>query len=196
ELNGDSTNSSPKKYLFINSKTLFKIIHIPNDKNVYNVDTCKFYEYNAGVQNCSVIPRESVKCCFSSGVGENISGKMFRGKCCGTFSPLLPLEDPDILQNFSSGVGENIVGRFSRGSRGNVEGRSRYSSDFSSGVGENVIIPSGVGENVIFPSGVGENVFPSGVGEMLFFPRESGKMLFFPRESGKCFFLGRSRYSS
>ncbi|KAJ9591878.1 hypothetical protein L9F63_001601, partial [Diploptera punctata] len=103
-----------------------------------------------------------------------------RGKCCGTFSPLLPLEDPDILQVFPSGVGENV---------------------FPSGVGENVVFPSGVGENVVgrfllfshwripiffrfslgsrgkcfgenvdpdilqvFPSGVGENVvFPSGV---------------------------------
>ncbi|KAJ9598856.1 hypothetical protein L9F63_026610, partial [Diploptera punctata] len=73
----------------------------------------------------------------SSGVGENLSGrklsgkKLFfpresgkrsryfsrsslgsRGKFGGTFSPLLPLEDSDIVRVFPSGVGENLVGRF------------------------------------------------------------------------------------
>ncbi|KAJ9584231.1 hypothetical protein L9F63_021436, partial [Diploptera punctata] len=72
---------------------------------------------------------------FFSGVGQNGCSLGSLGKCCGTFSPLLPLEDPDILQEdpdilqvvpsrvgerddpdilqiFPSGVGKNVVGRF------------------------------------------------------------------------------------
>ncbi|KAJ9581524.1 hypothetical protein L9F63_023298, partial [Diploptera punctata] len=59
-----------------------------------------------------------------------------RGKCCGTFSPLLPMEGSDILQVFSWGVGENVVGRFLLFSNWRVPDILQ-------------VIPSGVGENVV-----------------------------------------------
>ncbi|KAJ9599040.1 hypothetical protein L9F63_010497, partial [Diploptera punctata] len=54
-------------------------------------------------------PRESGKCCCSLGSRENV---VFLLGSCGTFSPLLPLEDPDILQVFRRESGK-CCGTFS-----------------------------------------------------------------------------------
>ncbi|KAJ9597807.1 hypothetical protein L9F63_011302, partial [Diploptera punctata] len=52
-----------------------------------------------------------------------------RGKCCGMFSPLLPLEDPDIILVSPSGSGKMLWDVFAS----SPTGGSRYSSCFSLG---------------------------------------------------------------
>ncbi|KAJ9584439.1 hypothetical protein L9F63_021214, partial [Diploptera punctata] len=122
-----------------------------------------------------------------------------RGKFGGTFSPLLPLEDPDIFQVQPSVVGENLSGKICR----RECCRMFYPLLPLEDPDIFQVLPSEVGENLVgrfllfshwstpilfkfFPRERGKYVVQN-----LFFPRESGKILdphifqFSPRESGR-----------